>query len=417
MAFSFVTSVVLSRLLGPRGYGAYVYALAWPAILAVAAQFGYGHLLVRSIAAYTVLQEWGLVRGIIRHSQRVVLTASGILVSAAAGAGWIFVGNGQPTVRRSFFVGLLLVPICALIPQREAVLRGFRRVALGRLPETVIQPMLLFGFLAALWAVMNGRVSAPDAVAATVVAAAGALTLGTVFVWRFTPSQVTATVPKVDLATWSRSARSMFAINGLQIVNLQAGVVLLGAMETVEATALFSVALRLSGLVSFLQTAVIFPLAPAVARLHATGPPAQLQRLVSNAALGVLILSTPIVVGLLLFGERALGLFGEEFQTGSTVLTILVVGEVVNIASGFVGIILINTGHERTLFTAGMWLTLSNVGARVVLIRMFGLEGAAIGQAVGLGIQNLVLATLVWRRLGIYAPGIGGSVLLRGRRS
>lgn len=416
MFFGFVMSVVLSRLLGARGYGAYVYALAWPTVLAVAAQLGYGHLLVRSIASYSALEEWGLVRGIIRHSQRVVLAASVVLACAAGAVGWLFVGNGQPAVRQSFYIALPLVPALALIPQREAVLRGFRRVVLGRLPETLVQPILLLGFVAGLWLVLDGKVSPPEVVAATVAAAAGALVVGTVLIARFTPTQVTSTVPTTDRVTWSRSARSMFAVNALQIVNLQVGIVVLGAMATIDETAVFSVAVRLSGLVSFLQTAVIFPLAPAVARLHTSGQPGQLQRLVSRATLGVMILSAPVVVGLLLFGEQALGLFGDQFRTGNAILGILVVGELVNISSGFVGILLINTGHERTLFKFVVWLTVSNIGARIILIRFFGLEGAAIGQALGLGIQNLVLAGLVWRTLGIYSPGIGGRLFLRGSR-
>ena len=413
MVFTFVTTLVLSRMLGARGYGTYVYALALPTLLALAAQLGYGHLLVRNVAAYSADHQWGLLRGIIHRSQRLMLTASLLFGAGAGGVGWMFVGQEQPWLRQAFFIALLLVPALALIAHREAVLRGFGRVALGRLPETTVQPLLLLVLVGVLEVVLSRRVSAPQVMAATVAAAAGALAVGTVLVARATPPQVNVALVEVDRASWSRSARSLLAINGLQVVNLQMGVILLGAIESVDATAVFSVALRLAAMVSFLQTAVTFPLAPAVARLHAAGSRAQIQRLASRASLGVLVLSTPIVIGLLVFGEHVLALFGEQFRAGTTALTILVIGELVNIASGFVVILLIGTGQERTLFTAAACVTAAKLVASASLVSAFGLEGAALGQALGIAGQNVVLAILVWRRLAIYSPGLGNRRFLR----
>lgn len=413
MMLSFITSVVLTRLLGTAGYGTYVYVLAWSALLVLGAQFGYSHLLVRNIAAYSARKEWGLVRGIIQRSQRVILAASAFLVVVAVGPGWFFLAQRQPGVRQSFFIALFLVPALALAAQREAVLRGFRRIALGRLPETIVQPGLLLALVVALYFAL-GRISAPMVVAATVAAALGALVTGTLLVSGATPSQVRAARPENELAIWSRSARSLLAINGLQVVNFQMSVILLGTIKTVDATAIFSVVLRLSGLVYFLQTAVAFPLAPAFATLHSRGSKARVQRLASQASLGVLLLALPIVMGLLLFGDLVLRLFGQQFSHGTTALAIMVVGEVVNIASGFGGIVLINTGHERTLFRVASWLTVLKVAFSLPLITLFGLEGAALSQALSSAVMNVVLAALAWRHQGIFTPAIGRGWFVEG---
>lgn len=411
--FAFITSLALSHLLGRRGYGIYVYALAWPSLLSVAALLGYSQLLVRNIAIYMARREWGLVRGIIRRSERVVVASATVLALVAAGLGWVFAGRGEPQTRQSFFLALLLVPGCALISQREAVLRGFRRVALGRVSETIVEPALLLVLVCLLAAVLGRDVSAPAVVAATVVAAVGGVAVATALVARTTPSQVRSAEAYADRTAWARSARSLFAINGLQIVNVQMGVILLGALKTVDSTAVFSVALRCSGLVSFLQTAVAIPLVPAFARLNAAGSRAQVQRLASKANVGVVILSIPVALVLVLFGGPILGLFGEQFRTGRTALTILIVGELTNVGSGFVGILLISAGHERAMFNAFALLTLLKIGVSAALIQVAGLEGAAIAQAVGIAAQSLIFGLLVWRRLGIYGPGIGSSRFLR----
>lgn len=413
MVLSFVTSLVLTRLLGAQGYGIYVYALAWPAVLAVGAQLGYGHLLVRNIAAYTARSEWGLVRGIIRHSQRVILAASVGLGASAGVMGWLFVGHGQPMLRRSFFIALLLIPGYALVAHREAVLRGYRRVALGRLSETVLQPVLLLVATGAIYLGLGSRVSPPQLVAATVMATAGGILASTFIVSRVTPASVADARSETDRQAWSRSARSLIAVGGLHVVNLQMSVLLLGAIDSVDAAAVLTIALRWSGIVSFLQTAVVYPLAPALARLFATGSRPQVQRLVSTASRAVWLVSMPIVLALLTFGEQLMSIFGDEFRIGQTALTILVIGEVINISSGFVGVILINTGQERTLFIAVACVTAFKVALTAALTSALGLEGAALGQAIGLGVQNAVLAVIIWRRVGIYSPAIGSRPFVR----
>lgn len=413
MACAFATSVLLSRVLGARGYGIYVYALAWPALLAVFAQAGTAQLVVRDVAAYEAREEWGLVRGIVQYTQRVVLRASVALMVGAAIVGWAFVGHDQPMLRRALAISLVLIPVLSLIAQSQAVLRGFRRIVLGRLPETVVQPVLLLAFLGAAYASRDGKLTPTDAMVATVAAAVGALVFGTVSVLRVMPVEVRSAVVRVDRARWARSARLLVAIGGLLIVNLQMSVLLLGALDSVDATAVLSVALRWSGLVAFVQTAATFPLAPVLARLNETGSRADVQRLVSKASAGILVLSSPIIVSLLIFGDQAMGLFGSQFPVGTTALTILVLGETVNVATGMAGVLLVSAGHERTLFTAAAGLTAVRFVLSAVLIELFGLHGAAVGQASGVALQNAVLVVLAWRRIGIYTPGLGGRRLQR----
>lgn len=415
MGLSFVLSVLLSRTLGTRGYGAYVYALAWPALLSIPAQLGHGALLVRDVASYAARQEWGLVRGIIRRSQRLVVVASSGVVALAAAAGWAFVGHNQPLVRRSFFIALLLVPVCSLVSMREAVLRGFQRVALGRVSEAVVQPAMLISLIGAASLLLPRPISSPVAVTLTLVSCTCALVVGTYLVRRATPVQVKDARVVSERKRWSESARTLFLVSGVTVLNLQIGIIALSALKDVDATAVFSAALRLSALVGFLQAAVIFPLAPAIARLYSTGTRAQLQRLVSAAALGVLVCSVPVALALVAFGGRALALFGDQFTVGQTALTLLVVGELVNVASGFVAVILVNTHEERALLTTSAAIAALSVGLNLALIPGLGLEGAALARAITVVSQNVALAVLVWRRLGIYSPGVGNRVLMGAR--
>lgn len=402
----FVSSVVLSRILGARGYGAYVYAISWPTLLAVAAQRGYSQLLVREIAARSVHGEWGLVRGVIRQSWRVVLSSSVVLMAATAFVGWRYVAHGQPILRQAFFLALLLVPALAIIPQREAILRGFGHVALGRLPETVVQPAVLLGAVAMIRLLDPRPMDARDAVAATVIAAGSAALWGSIAVRRRTPPHVAEAPLARDTKRWSQSARSLLAFAGLAVANMQMGVLVVGALEDVDDAAVFSAALRWSVLVAFLQTAALYPLAPALARLLAAGERSRLQTVVTKASRGVLVASIPVVLGLWVLGEHALAVFGEDFRDGAGILRILVIGELVNVASGFGGPLLINANDEHRLFVVAAWLTGLKTGIVVGLTELFGIQGAAFGHAFGVALQNLVFAAVVWQRLRIYTLAV-----------
>lgn len=403
---TYIVAVTLTRVLGRSGYGAYVYAFAWATPLAVAAQLGYSQLVVRNVAAYTTRQEWELARGMIRRSQRIVPTASVMLMLGAAAVGWRLLASEEPIVRRAFFIGLLLVPALALRAQREAVLRGLHRAALGRLSETVIEPTLFLGLLAGAW-LLTGSVSTEAALLLMVAAVTGGAVAARIFISMVTPSAMRTASPRVDKGAWSRSARPLFLLSGLQVINQQMGILMLAGLNSVGAAAVFAVAARLSTLVPFLQNAVINPLSPSLARLHAIGDLRSLQRLVSKASSSVLVLSLPVALGLFAFAGPALGIFGGEFTIGAKALSILVCGEVVNVASGFALIILINTGEERPMVVAVSCFTAVKAALTVVLIGQFGLEGAALAQALGGGLQNLGLAVLVWRRVGVYSPAVG----------
>ncbi len=57
---SFVISIVLARLLGAEGYGAYAYAISWVTFLITPALFGLDTLIVRQIAVYVTHEKWPL---------------------------------------------------------------------------------------------------------------------------------------------------------------------------------------------------------------------------------------------------------------------------------------------------------------------------------------------------------------------
>ena len=155
-------------------------------------------------------------------------------------------------------------------------------------------------------------------------------------------------------------------------------------------------------------------LAPAVASLHIAGDMQRLQRVVTASARAMLAISLPIALVMIVFGQPVLVIFGPEFTQGATALAILSTGQLVNVAMGSVGLLLMMTGHERdTAWGVGI-ATVVNVALNGLLIPRWGIEGAAVATATSLVVWNLLLAVWVYRKLGIHCTALGAVSIRRG---
>jgi O-antigen/teichoic acid export membrane protein len=170
---------------------------------------------------------------------------------------------------------------------------------------------------------------------------------------------------------------------------------------------------------------------PFVADLHARGDRDKLDRLYKQLTRWTLAMTLPIFVLLSVTPGSALRLFGAEFGAGADALAILLVGQLVNVATGTVGFILImvgRTGWDLVVYTASV---VFDIGIAVLLIGVLdlGIIGAAIAGAGTMALSKLARLYLVWRFVGIQpytreyarllwptvagvAAGLGGHLLL-----
>jgi O-antigen/teichoic acid export membrane protein len=197
-------------------------------------------------------------------------------------------------------------------------------------------------------------------------------------------------------------------LSGTMILNSQLGVVLLGVLDTPDATAVYAVAQRAALLIAFPLLAANVALGPVAARLWDARSTADLQRLVTLAARGVLLASLPIGLCFIFFGRPILALaFGPAFAVGSDALTILTLGQLANVAAGSVATLLIMSGKQ---WRAGLGIVggaLLNVVLAVLLIPTLHADGAAIAAAASLIASNAIHVVIARRALGIDTTALG----------
>lgn len=398
---AFANAVILARLLGAEGYGAFANAMAWTSLLVIITTFGFGALLVRDVAIYRSRGKWATLKGLLSFSHSFVLALSVLstLVFLVI-AGLVFSGPEHEVMRFTLWIAAPLVPLLALLKLRESAARGLEFVIRARLPALIFRPgLLLIGIVSThLW--WPGQLSAPAAMVINVGSATVALAIAMLWLRRLFPAEVRQAKPEYQASLWLKAAFPMLIYSGMQLFLGQIDIVMLGVMRDAEEVGLYAAASRLAYLLVYVTAAADIIVAPIMARLYSDGEKAQLQKILNHAVRIAFLVVLPFGLALIFAGEIVLGVFGHEFVAAHSVLAILAVGRLLDVAFGSGALVLAMTGHQRIVAVIFASAVVMNVVMNIFLIPRYGIEGAAIASIV-----CLVMAKSI---LGNYARSIAG---------
>ena len=413
MGLGFVTSVVLARSLGSGEYGRYVFCIAWAGLLGTIAVLGFDRFLVRGMAVYEVEGKWDLARGLLRRTNELVIATSIVIGLAGVAIALLWL---SPSLRWPFCIALVFVPLSALTAVRQGAMQALGKVVVGQMPEYLIRPLVILVTVGALAVVGEGALSATTAVAANIAGLAVACLAGAVLLRRAIPHAVRSSRPGFATQSWLRSALPMMLISGVWAANNYVGTLVVGTLDGTRAAGIYSVVEKGAGLIVVFLVAANMPLAPAVARLHARGDRRGLEYATERIAQVTLLASAPVALAFALFPGIYLGIFGPSFLAGTTALTILALGQLVNAAAGPAGNVLMMTGHERAA-VGGIALGLfANLVLGIILVPPLGITGGAIGFASSLVLWNSVLVVLARRRVGVNVTAFRSLAVTRRSR-
>jgi len=401
--------VLLARALGASAFGIYAYAFAWITLLKVPTTLGLPALVTREVTVYHARRNWGSLRGLLTRANQAVLGLSLLLVVLAGGASWLLADRFEnPQALTTFWLALALLPLFGLDTLRGAALRGLHRVLLGQASGAVVRPALFLVMIGGIILVGDGSLTPGLAMGLQIVAVGCAFALGAVWLLRNLPPEVRGAAPVYESRAWAGSALPFLFIGGLNVVNGQTDIIMLGFFGTSADVGVYRVVCIGAGLVIFAMSAANVVLGPSIARLHAEGNRTRLQRVLTRSARMIVLYALPVALTLILFGGWLLaGIFGPDYAAGASALAILAAGQLLNAATGSVGVLLNMTGHERDAAKGAAAAAFLNVVLNAVLIPLWGIEGAALASAASLITWNILLAVLVRRRLGLHSTALG----------
>jgi O-antigen/teichoic acid export membrane protein len=405
LGLGFVSQLAVARLAGVSGYGVYAYALAWSSIIVRPSLLGLDRVLIRELATYQKAREFGLMRGLLRRSDQIVVLGAVALTAIVA---TIAIPVSHPAVRISVAIGLFTIPLATLGRIRLATLQGLRRASLGQLTQSVGRTVFFIVFLAITAVIARSTPMPPElAIGAQALAFAAALVTGSIVVRRVLPHQVMRSTPRFDGRRWARSLPTLAFYTVLTAVNSQIPLIMLGAIGTTAETGRFNAAWQSVSLIAIALASVEQVVAPRISVLFASDDQSGVERLLSRATYAASALALPPALFLVLLGPWLLGLFGHGFRQGGTALIILVVGQMFNAATGALGVALLMTKHERSATLAALVGMGLNVTLCAFLIPTWDAKGAAVAATASLILVNILFAVAVVRKMGIRPTVLG----------
>jgi len=398
VALGLLSNVILARGMGTDGFGVYSFIMAIIGLLGIPTLLGFPGFLVREVARYRVNREWALLRGLLARSHQVVFLA-GLIMSFGA-AVVILRLNGEH--QAAFLLALPVLMVNALTAVGAAGLRAFRRVVLGQLPQLLIRPTFFVIVVGGLW--WSGfALDVTIVVGVQLVATAMGSLATLVFLAGTLSPDIKAAPRRYHTDAWVKGAVPFFFLGGVGFVANQIDIIMLGALRESADVGIYKVAVQGAQLVVFVLMSVNLTLGPLISELFQAGDMERLRRVAIMGARVALLGSAPAALIFLLWGKPLVEfVFGAEYGGGSWPLAVLCVGQVISAAAGSVALVLNMTGHERDTLIGMSVSAILNIMLNALLIPRFGIEGAAWATTISLIIWNMLLGSLVAKRLGFW---------------
>ena len=272
-------------------------------------------------------------------------------------------------------------------------------------PTRWLRPLALAALLVA------GTVTAviaPTAVAAMATHALAALIVfaaATMLLHRARPEPLRrGATRRFEQRAWLGAVVPLAAITGLQSINTNIDLLSLGVLRSDDEVGVYKVATAIANLMAFGLTVTVLVTQPHIARLHAKGDTAGLQRLASFASAGTLAFALAAALAFVTAGPPLVALlYGDTYVAASAPLAVLAGGKVVTAAFGPVGAFLTMTGHQNRNLPALITAIGVNIILNMLLVPPFGMTGAATATAASVVCLHALYWRQVRRALGVHS--------------
>lgn len=397
-----VLAAIVGRTLGTEGAGSYFIAVAAFMIVSNVAELGADTGLVRFVSAAAATGRLGTVRALVRAALRPVLVAgTGFVLLVAVLAG---LDVGPSSVPGPLLVGgATLAVTSSLLAIALSLTRGFGDATTYPLLQNVALPVLRL-------------------VAVGTAVLTGAATTGVVAAW-MVPTLLVALVAALvarrqlrrhtaDLATepadtsafWRFSASRGFAAAieiGLEWID----VLLVAALTSAEAAGVYAVVTRCARAGEVVQQAARVAVGPQISAALARDDVPRAQEIYGVVTAAMIWLAWPFYLLVAVFGDALLSLFGPGFEDGATSLAVLVAAMAVATAAGTVQTIVLMGGRSSWQLADKTGALVLNVSLDLLLIPLWGIEGAAVAWAITIVADTAVVVWQVQRLMGVRPTG------------
>jgi O-antigen/teichoic acid export membrane protein len=405
--------VLIARSIGAEQYGVYVFLFSLVTVLSLITALGLPNAGVRFFAQYKEETNREKLRGFFDFG-RIIVLSSGLIASTIVCA-IVLTFNIHPkqTSVATTLIAFSAIPILGLTSFYISAARAFFWPILTEAPVRIVRPLVMIIGVGGL-ALADLHPTSLDAIIMAVAGTAIGLAILHLFIGPRLSKIFDGAAAHQERRSWLRVSVPMLIPSAFAIILVELDVVFVGLFLGPEATAVYQAAARTSILVSFFFGSVIAFGAPRIAALYASGRKSELQELSHSLTHWIFWPTLAACAFLLMTGKWFLSLFGGEFTSGYTVLSILVISTIFNAATGPVTVLLTMTGHQNICARVFAISIVCNIVLHVTFISIFGIAGAAIAVLSTIVISRTWLLLEVHTNLDIFPSILGKRIGSKG---
>jgi O-antigen/teichoic acid export membrane protein len=393
-------TLVITRQLNTTAAGIYLQAYGLRRILQIVALAGMRATLTRFVAANRVDHDGAALRGNVRLGIGLSVGLAALLaVGLVAASGWMaeafYDDPAAATVLRWVALGL---PAATATEAVLSCTQGYRTMKPSALVGAMFEPIARLVLTVVALAAGGGVLSA---VIVQQIAAVLTLALATAWLlrlmgddaWgaaRYEPSPLL----RFAAVVWASSV----ALEGIRWADTQ----ILGFLEGPEAVAHYQLAARPVLMAAIAANALVVAFAPRAADLFERDRLPVLRDLYRAYTVLAVRTTLPLLIPLLVVGERVLALWSDDVTSAVAVMWILAVGVLFDAGTQAGGPALNMAGRTLTNLAVNASGFAVNVTLNILLIPVLGVEGAALSWSLTFLLAGSVRALLArWQVVGV----------------
>jgi O-antigen/teichoic acid export membrane protein len=413
--------IIIPRRFGIESLGMYNLCVNILALLALAGTLGFNTSVLRFVAQYNSQGKYvkiaNFYKGIIKTVAILSLMFSIILFSFSAQiATFIFHNSALST---PLIIIAFTLPFQVILNIDIEFIRGLKKVQyseyLRNLNQPLVNTIVIFAAGFSIFTFLNFK---EIPLVGYTLGVLISLVFSIIVISKFLRDNKSVSDQKDIDSSFSlkeqlKISSPMIITSFAQMMQARLGVVILGAMSTLQSVAIYSVAARIAILTTIVQMAVNTISASKFSELFSENKIEELNKVVTFSTRMVFIVSLPVVIILLIFPKFLLGIVDPEIGEGALALILLAIAQFISACSGSVGTFLNMTGHQITLRNIVLVAIIINILLCVILIPNIDYVGAAIANLVSVVFWNVSGAIFVYKKYKIktfYIPFIQNKI-------
>lgn len=399
----FLVTVLFARWLGAADFGIYSLALTLVTIVSIVSRFGLDQVIVKQVAVD------------IQNGSRVARKGAGYTISAAC---LVFILSSSLAIlfwcasdflaekvfNKTELRGILEVFVWVVIPLSLNVIltdaiKASGRVVISSFLQNVLVPMFV---LMACYIVWNmSEFVLYNAVVMHGLSILATLLISIVFLNKLIPNIKDRDPVRFNLLL--KEGGPMILVASGALVMSWSDILIIGIYASQTDLGMYSVASRTVMITMLVLVAMNSITAPRYALLFRNGDIGEIEKLAKRSSTILLAMVCIPSFFFIVYPSFVLGLFGGDYTKGGDILTVLAIGQLINVSCGSVGYMLTMTGKEKVMQRIMLTTAATNILLSLVLVSKYGVLGIAFATAFSMVLWNLWALLEVKKHLGFWA--------------